>query len=219
MSYARNYAGYGASDLGAYYEFSPHQVYAGYGYYHGMGAIRQTFNADQVWADAQKGGAIGATQASFSAGGCTGSGQHPDGPGPLADACLAIWKLMGSQNAAGLRAANAVREGLNELGYGPLTLSVAWGGADRSAWEAFTSKHNLPAGPGLVNKVGLDKMQDVLRGVGPNGPNGPNGPSKAGLGKVGWLLLLLAGGAATVALVSGKKRKGRRTGAAMVPVR
>lgn len=157
--------------------------------YPGFGGIADTFDAAQVWADAEEGGRGGQYQAALSKLDCN---VH-------AAECGAVQKMISNANFRGLKAADAIRAALNELGYGPLNLGVAWSGADKAAWKAFTSKHGLPSGPGLVNKAGIYKLEEELTGT-----------STAGMGGLGWALLLLAGAAATVALVSGR-RKGKKT--------
>lgn len=208
---------YSYNGFGSYYSYTPHTAYAGYGNYgygsYGFGAIdtgdiRQSFNGAQVWSDAQLGGSISVL---IQAGQEMGCPSDPSAPG-----CPENRAAQGRANAAGNRAANQVRKGLIELGYaepGELTLNTMWGGADQAAWKRFTADQGMAAGPGLINRAGVMKMEELLRaGKSP-------GPSKAGLGKVGWLLLLAAGAAATVAVVGGKRRRKPATGRAIVPMR
>ena len=204
MSYAMN--GYGS-----YYEYSDHQIFNGYGV--AESNIRDTFNPNKVWADAQLGGQIGSMKGPYDNLGCGPGATHPEG-GPKSASCAQLWSEMGRMNAAGGRAARAIQAGLNELGYGPIAVDGLWGGGSANAWQSFTTDQNLPAGPGLVNKVGIDAMGQLLKG------GKTPGPARAGLGKIGWLLLLLAGGAATVGLVArGRRRRRAGSGRAMVPIR
>jgi hypothetical protein len=205
MSYKANCGG----GYGAYYEFSPHQVfpYSGYG---ATAGIRQTFDAQQVWADAQKGGTIGALQTNYNNMGCLPNGEAPTAV--KGAACRAAWQTMGNVNAAGGRAARAIQEGLNELGYGPIGVDGVWGGESSAAWGAFTADQGLPAGPGLVNKAGIDKMGALL-----HGGEAP-GPAKAGMPTWGWLLIIAAG-VGGVAMLSKKRARPVPTGKAMVPMR
>jgi hypothetical protein len=207
MSYTMN--GYGAyyeysphevfSGYGAYYEYSPHEVFSGYGATD-TAAIRKSFNATEVWAQAQLGGS------------CYTPGN------PMYDLCSVQGQnaACAKCNAAGGKASDQIRRGLVELGYADdLTTGVMWGGADEAAWKAFTADQSLPAGPGLVNKVGIDRMGELLHAGEAPGPTG-----KAGMGKIGWLLVAGAIGVAAVAVMAGKKRRsGAASGRAMVPVR
>lgn len=189
---------YICNNLGAYYEYQEHQVfpYAGLG---AAGSIRQTFNADKVWADAQLGGTIGQKQADYQAMGCQ-QGGGSDVPSRTA-MCQAAWNTMGQINAAGGRAALAIQQGLNELGYGPIAEDGYWGSQSGAAWERFCTDQNLPAGPGLVNKAGIYKMGDLLKsGAAP-------GPAKAGMPTWGWLLLIAAGVGGVALLAKGRKSK------------
>lgn len=186
MSYAQN--GYGA-----YYEFSPHQVFDGYGALD-TANIRKSFNAAKVWSDAQLGGSIGQIIAQGNLMNCPAHPQTPD--------CIANRAEQGRANYAGGQAADQIRRALVELGYAEdLTVGVAWGGADRAAWEAFTSDQSLPAGPGLVNKVGIDRLGELLRG------GEAPGAAKAGMSKMSWLMVAGAVGIGAIALMARGKRK------------
>lgn len=185
MSYAMN-------GLGAYYEYQTHEVFDGYGAMD-TASIRKSFNPTTVWNQAQLGGSC----------------YTPGNPN------FEVEEMYGVCNAAGAKASDSIRKGLVELGYADdLTLGVMWGGADRAAWEAFTSDQSLPAGPGLVNKIGIDRMGELLHAGEAPGPTG-----RAGMGKLGWLLVAGAVGVAAVAVMAGKKRKKRSTGRVSVPVR
>lgn len=182
MSYAMN--GYGA-----YYEYQTHEVFDGYGALD-TADIRKSFNATQVWADAQLGGS------------CYTPGN------PMYEACSIQGEqaACGKCNYAGGKASDQIRRGLVELGYAEdLTTGVMWGGADKAAWEAFTADQSLPAGPGLVNKVGIDRMGKLLREGEAPGPS-----AKAGMSKLGWAVVAGALGLGAVALLAAKKRRGAR---------
>lgn len=164
-------------------------------------SIRQTFDCEAVWADAQEGGKIGEYLA-WKSGNCPPKvdPSHPTYAG-IQTMCQVNEGKISSANYRGGKAADQIRRALNELGYGPLNLGVAWGGADKAAWEAFTSSHGLPAGPGLVNKAGLCQLEADLRG-------GSKGVAKAGLSK-GLLIALAAAAVVGVgAMAMGKKKKG-----------
>lgn len=168
------------------------QAVGSYTYYPGQsfGAapIAESFDCEAVWRDAQRGGTVVGLMKGLKD--CQAKGDPA--------LCGPIEQQIGAANAAGARAADKVREGLNALGYGPLKRGVVWGSADRAAWGKFADDHDVPAGPGLVSHAGLCAMQDKL-----------SGGAMAGLGTWGLLLLLAAGGAA-VYVVSKKKGKGAR---------
>jgi hypothetical protein len=196
MTYRMNCSTCCPSSMGAYYTYSTHEVFDGFG-------AASSFDADQVWADAEEGGRVGQYQASLAKLDCA-SGQFEA-------ECNAVKKMIADANFRGNRAANAIRGGLRALGYSPGNDNSPWGGADKSAWSEFASDNNVPAGPGLVSKAGVYKMGEMLAG-------GATG--KAGMGALGWTLLLLAAAAGTVALVSGRKKKGAKpTGRAQIALR
>lgn len=183
--------------MGSYYTFSPHEVIAGFG------SVSAEFNANQVWADVQKGGSC-----------------YAPGAKPTASEKAAC-------NAAGARATNMIRAALNELGYGPLAVgNMPWSNANPgAAWKRFLSDHNLAPGPGLgVSLQGLLLMEKLLKEGKSPGPNKPvefekvNGEfvpkTKGGLlaeaGLTGGSLLLAAlvvGGVGYAAWQAGKKKK------------
>jgi hypothetical protein len=195
----------GCSGLGAYYTFRPHEIY-GMGTT-GFGAI--DFDAGQVWADAQEGGRVGQYQSDYQS--CIDNSGLPPDEAASTPTCQAIMQKIARANAAGGRAAEAIRRALNELGYGPLTSNVPWGSDDRAAWEAFLADKNIGGGPGLVNRAGIEALEAEVDPKSPPGGGGGGGggggadPARAGMGGVGWIVLLLAGGAAAVALVAGKR--------------
>lgn len=190
-----SYYSYPSSPMGSYYTYDTHQVF---------GAVSGSFDADQVWADAEEGGKVSVYQQAKQ--GCLSQ------PGADQSLCAQFDKQVANANFRGNRAANAIRYGLRELGYSPGNDDTMWGGADKAAWSKFAADNNVPEGPGLVSKAGVYKMGELLN-------SGATG--KAGLGSLGWALLLLAGAAGTVALVSGRRKKGAppRTGKAQIALR
>ena len=170
----------------------------------GFGSPADTFDAAAVWSDVQMGGS------------CYGA------DGPIKGANL------GACNAAGGRATRAIQAALNELGYGPLSVTGKWDGAVSGKWKRFLSDHGLQPGPGLgVSEQGLLLMEKLLKEGKTPGPNKPivydkqgdqyiprdagPGTATAGMGAGGLLLgVLVIGGLGYAAYQSGKKRKGRR---------
>jgi hypothetical protein len=182
--------------MGSYYTYDTHQVFGGFG-------AAPSFDADQVWADAEEGGKYSVYQQAKQ--GCLSQ------PGADTSLCAHFDKQIANANFRGNRAANAVRGGLRHLGYEPGMDDTVWGGADKAAWSKFAADNNVPAGPGLVSKSGVYKMGELIHG---------GGAATAGIGPLGWALLLLAGAAGTVALVSGRKKKGKTpTGRAQIALR
>jgi hypothetical protein len=175
---------------------------AGYG-----AAAGSSFDCNTVWADAEEGGRTGQYQAARTS--LLATDQCKNDPASCEIALASINQQISNANFRGGKAADAIRGALDELGYGPLQRGVMWGGADQAAWKKFTADHNLPSGPGLVNKAGICQLETELKG------GGGVGVGKAGAG-LWWLLGLIVAGAATVALVSGKKRTQPTTGKAIV---
>jgi len=194
----------GSSGFGSYYTYGSHEVYdAPLG---ALGADGSAFNPDQVWADVQEGGRVGQYQKEYEA--CVAVVMSGGKSRSAADAdCAAAKGKIGQANFRGARAADAIREALNALGYGPLALGVPWSAADRAAWEKYTTDKGVPSGPGLVSKQGVYSLAESM------------GTKTAGLGALGWTVLLLAAGAGAVALVSGRRKGGIRTGKASVRLR
>lgn len=157
-------------------------VPAGLGY---MGDIASTFNANAVWADVQEGGKAGKYQQELALYECE----------KIPQACASKQAQIANANFRGNRGANAIRDGLRALGYEPGNNNTGWSSEDMTAWEAFTGENNLPSGPGLVNKVGLDKMQELLQG-------GPVTTTIAKVSKGGWLPWIIAGAVAAAAAVA-----------------
>ena len=200
-------SGYG-SGMGAYYEFSPHQVYSGYGAVD-TGGIRETFNATQVNTDAQLGGGIGAAVKLMRAEGCNeNTGQPLAGSQTPASVCQAMAAQLGKINAAGGRATKQIQLGLIELGYDPGPVDGMWGPLTQAGWNNFKTDHGFAAttGPG-VHLPALQAMETSLRGGETPGPD-----EKAGISKVALALAALALlGLGAIALK--KRKKGRAGGA------
>jgi hypothetical protein len=178
---------------GSYYEFTPGQVYLdpryNNGMYHSykgmsgcgsscgcsMGAVDFDFNANKVWADVQLGGSC----------------YTPNNPNYQNEA------MYGQCNAAGARATDTIRKGLNALGYGPLVLGEMWSNANPGdALAKFHADEGLAPGPGLgVSKAGLQRMEERLGGA------------KAGVGGIvvfGLAALAVGGG---LVLISKMRKK------------
>lgn len=117
----------GQSDMGSY----------------GFGSVKDDFDANKVWADAQLGGSC----------------YTPGNPNYQNTA------MQGSCNAAGGRATRMVQAALSELGYGPLNVNGYWTeGNPGSQWKKFLSEAGLSPGPGLgLSLQGLTLMQQKLR--------------------------------------------------------
>lgn len=166
--------------IGSYYTYRSGQEYGG------MGDIRESFDCNKVFQDSQLGGTIGTLMNAVKV--CREQGR------PESE-CAAIEQQIGRTNAAGARASKAVKQALNELGYGPLDVGGMWDAAAIAAWKKFAADNEVPAGPGL-SKAGLCAMEAQLRGG-----------ALAGLGKYGpWILAALVGGAGYVLLKKKKKR-------------
>jgi len=83
-----------------------------------------------------------------------------------------VWQdwLAGAKgdNAAGMRAANAIRAALSQLGFGATTMGVSWGSSqDKAAYGAFASKEGIPAPPGLPlwwpSQTGIIKLEELVK--------------------------------------------------------
>lgn len=142
---------------GAYYEFSPHEVYAASGY-GAFGTIADTFSASAIMADV----AISDE--------CYGPGGPCIGPGPaLGPGSAACKAIVGRCNAASIRASKMVQAGLNELGYGPIAVdgSQNWIGP----WKRYLSDEGMTPGPGLgLSLAGLLRMEQQLKAGEKPGP-------------------------------------------------
>lgn len=125
-----------------------------------LGAIEQTFNAEQVWADVQKGGSCYTPGTPFYIAIAEYQAQDP----PNTQAANV---LLGQCNAAGAKATHAIREALVKLGYGDgITYGVGWSEANPGQqWKAFLADYGMAPGPGLgVTKLGLQQMEAKLKG-------------------------------------------------------
>lgn len=172
--------------------------------------IRKTFSCDAIWADAHKGASIGQIIAAAQLQECK-MGAPPDATDAEAVAyCRANWQAQGAANVAGLRALDNIRRGLNELGYGPLPTGGAISAADREAWTRYTADKGVTSP--FVSKPGICAIEQDLKG-------GVKGKTGSSFSTVGWMVALVAGGAATVAVLSGKKKAGVASAKAIVPVR
>lgn len=189
--------------VGSYYELPGIGSYYEVPGISGFGSTAETFDAGSVWADVELGGSC----------------YTNEGPKPGAN--------LGACNAAGGRATRAIQAALNELGYGPISVTGKWDGATGSKWRRFLSDMGLQPGPGLgVSQQGLMTMEKLLKegkSPGPGKkieydkqgdqyiPRDPGGMSAAGLGGGGMLLaVLVIGGLGYAAYQSGKKKKTRR---------
>jgi hypothetical protein len=117
------------------------------------------FNADLVWADVLEASKVSGYQSIVDSV-CPGDTAQEQAM------CAQAQSQVSNANFRGAKAANAIRDGLTALGYSPGQIQTPWGSADANAWKAFTGDQNLPSGPGLVNKVGLDRMEALLSGGG-----------------------------------------------------
>jgi hypothetical protein len=199
---------------GSYYEFSPHQVYAGYG----ATAPLYDLDVDQVLAD------INTSDFCYGPQGvCSGD-----------KAGTAVCKgAQGQCNFAGQRANKEIAAALNALGYGPIAVSgaITWKGA----YSQFLADNGLAKGPGFgITRQALLTMKaqlDAGETPGPAEPatykkvNGeliptgkPGDAARAGV-STGTILLaaLVVGGIGYAAYKAGKKKKGggRATTSAM----
>lgn len=188
---------------GSYYEFSPHQVYAGYG----ATALYQ-LDVDQVMAD------IAASDVCYGPAGVCKD--------PASAECKAA---QGTCNFKGQRANKEIAAALNALGYGPVAVSgaITW----QAAYNQFLADNGLAKGPGYgITRQALLTMKQQLEAGEPTGPGEPatykkvNGEliptkpppadaAKAGVSTGTILLAALAvGGIGYLAYKAGKKKKG-----------
>lgn len=144
----------------------------------------------------------------------------------------AVWEdwLAGGRGdtAAGMRAANAIRAALGQLGYGNFTTGAAWGtSADKSGYGKFAQDQGIAAPTGMPvwwpSQVGLLKLQELTKAGGtpgggpaqefhtvdnvlvPGAAPGASGVSKASMGTLlglGVAALVVVGG---LAMLSKKK--------------
>jgi hypothetical protein len=193
------------SGYGSYYEFSPHQVYAGYG----ATAPLYDLDVDEVL------GNISKSDACYGPNGmCTTAGR--------ASAPGACEQIQGTCNYAGQQANKEIAAALNALGYGPVAVSgaITWQGA----YNKFLADNGLAKGPGYgITRQALLTMKQQLEAGQPTGPGEPttykkvngeliptgNGAARAGV-STGTLLLaaIVVGGIGYAAYKAGKKKKG-----------
>lgn len=196
---------------GSYYEFSPHQVYAGYG----ATALYQ-LDVDQVMND------IAASDACYGPGGACSD--------PSSAACKSAQSAC---NFAASRANKEIAAALNALGYGPIAVdgSLSWQGA----YSQFLADNGLTKGPGYgITRQALLTMKQQLEAGESPGPNEPttykkvNGefvPTNGGVGIAGMstgtlvLAAVAIGGLGYLAYQAGKKKKGRRSSSAAMTLR
>jgi len=137
--------------------------------------------------------------------------------------CSQVWQASQQVGPTCKEAADIIRAGLMQLGYGDLPRGIPWGSADQGAWKQFAAGQGIPAGGGLPTKGGLQIMDELLEQGKHPGPEKPiemtkvgdeyvpakNVESRAGVG-VAIALGLLAVGVAGGAYYYSKKKKGRR---------
>lgn len=180
------------TSLGAYYEFTPHQIYGSFGGCGcnglgqcgcaGLGANDIGFDADKVWADVQA-----SNRRYLPSGDLYGICPPPSGP-PNPGCAEAA--------SASYRAIVAMQKGLNALGY-TIKVGEAYGTNFVNTWKKFATDQGLAGG---VDKTSIYKMQELLStGATP-------GPAKAGLSK-GAMLAIGAGILAVAGLAVLAKRK------------
>lgn len=207
--------------VGAYYQFTPGQVYQNPHYNNGMthfysgyggsccGALGASndgfvFNGSQVWADYMTGQKCGASY--------TDSSGKSVPYGDQASAC-----------AAAKNAVDSIRAALGKLGYGALAFGKPWGSADQAAYQRWVDDMSLspsPAGRGMPaqsHMAVMEKQVNAGETPGPQDPlqvqkvggeyvRGDGGVSTAGTGIVllGVLGLAVVGG---LVLVSKRRKK------------
>ena len=102
------------------------------------------------------------------------------GLGAIAFSSGAVWSdwLRGapptSDNAAGRRAANAIRAALAQLGYGTVTLDQNWGASqDKAAYSKFASDNGVSPPGGMPSwwpsQAGVDKLGELVAAGGTPG--------------------------------------------------
>lgn len=137
--------------------------------------------------------------------------------------CSAVWQASQQVGPTCKEAADIIRAGLMQLGYGSLPRGIPWGSADQGAWRSFTSQHGLPSGGGLPTKGGLQLMDELLQQGKTPGPEKPiemtkvgdeyveskTVESRAGIGTYVLLGLVGLGIAGGAYYYYGKKKKGR----------
>jgi len=143
------------------------------------------------------------------------------------------WLSGGSgDNAAGMRAADAIRAALGQLGYGTVAIGQPWGTAsDKAAYSKFAAQQNIPAASGMPTwwptQTGVTRLGELAKAGGTPGGGpaqqfhtvdgqvipggvGPGGAATAAMSggeKLG-LLVLALGALGAVALVAKRKKGG-----------
>ena len=186
-----------------------------------------TFNRGQMMSGLGACGCGGAGGCGCSGCRCSGFGDitfNGDTAWSLWVQCSQVWQASQQVGPSCKEAADIIRAGLMQLGYGSLPRGIPWGSADQGAWKTFTSQHGLPGGGGLPTKGGLQLMDALLQEGKHPGPERPIEMTKvgdeyvekkaiedrAGLGTyllLGVLGIAVAGGAY---YFYDKKKKGRR---------
>ena len=100
------------------------------------------------------------------------------GLGAITFSSGAVWSdwLAGASgdNAAGKRAADAMRAALGQLGYGPFTLGVSWGSSqDKAGYSKFASDNGISPPSGMPSwwpsQTGVDKLGELVAAGGTPG--------------------------------------------------
>lgn len=176
----------------------PSCSYSGFG---AVGGFAATFNPASIWNDIQT------SNVCYSPQGVEYHACQANAPSCPRGMC----------NAASQRAVSAIAKGLNQLGYGELPENGSGVQAVAAAFKQFLSDHHLTAGPGFgFTQDGLAMMKQKLVSGDTPGPGDPihyddkglptdTGTSKAGLGTMLLVGLLVAGGVAAVAIAAKKK--------------
>lgn len=175
----------------SYYLFEPGQILSGCGAAGGIG-----FNGSQVGSDW--------------------------------NSCAAAWTKSQTVVPACQRAVDAIRAALGQLGYGGLGMGASWGSGDQAAYEQWRTDAGLSRSKGGRGMPDSDHMAVMERqlsaGLTPGGqppieytkvgteyvPTSAVTPQQAAVGWSKWGLLALgAAGVVAVAVVAGKKKKGK----------
>lgn len=81
--------------------------------------------------------------------------------------CNAVWQSQKKVGPTCAPAANRIRAGLSQLGYGPFTLGQPWGtGNDRSSYAAFVAAEGISKTPGMASwwpsKQSLERIEELI---------------------------------------------------------
>jgi hypothetical protein len=79
-----------------------------------------------------------------------------------------------NDNAAGKRAADTIRAGLGQLGYGPFKIGVMWGSPeDKAGYTKFAQQTGMPPTSGMPtwwpNQASLQKLEELVKAGGTPG--------------------------------------------------